>query len=355
MRILLGQLASNGDCLYATAIARQIKADYPGCHLTWAIGSFCRPMIEGNPYVDEIWEIEIPDRHHMDDAWRSFEKVAKKRFQNGEFDKIFLTQINPNNFQNFDGTVRSSLFRAYPGPITVPVQPVLRLREDERANVREFAESNNLKGREFVILFECASSSGQSFVTPSFAVATASAVVARKPNVACILSSNIAIRSDDERIIDGSRLRLRENAELTNYCHLIVGCSSGVSWICTSDAAAPLPFVQLLKKSTSVFASMQHDAEYFGLPTDHIMEMTECSPEHLADCLVEIISNGFPSAKKKYHEQIPVKLDLYFEVFMRAVLRSGHPVKFFTSMRHVLRRYGSAPFLEYFRDLVRVQ
>ena len=26
-RILLGQLAARGDCLYATAIARQIKAD----------------------------------------------------------------------------------------------------------------------------------------------------------------------------------------------------------------------------------------------------------------------------------------------------------------------------------------
>ena len=29
-RILLGQLGSNGDCLYATIVARQIKKDFPG-------------------------------------------------------------------------------------------------------------------------------------------------------------------------------------------------------------------------------------------------------------------------------------------------------------------------------------
>ena len=56
-KILLLQLMSNGDCLYATAIARQIKEDNPGCQLTWAIASFCKTIIDGNPYVDAVWEI----------------------------------------------------------------------------------------------------------------------------------------------------------------------------------------------------------------------------------------------------------------------------------------------------------
>src|SRR5512138_3038540 len=41
-RVLLGQLEANGDCVYATTVARQIKTDNPDCHLTWAIGSRCR-------------------------------------------------------------------------------------------------------------------------------------------------------------------------------------------------------------------------------------------------------------------------------------------------------------------------
>lgn len=309
-------------------------------------------MIEENPYVDEVWEIPIPDRSQMDRAWVSFEKAARTRLKKGEFSKIFLTQINPANYQNFDGTVRSSIFRGYPRPITVSIQPVLRLRSSETENVRRFAEEWKLGQRDYIVLFECASSSGQSFVTPSYAVMTARLILERHPNAAIILSSNASITSGDGRIIDGSRLTLRENAELTKYCHLIVGCSSGVSWICTSEWAKPLPFIQVLRGSTSVFASMFHDAEYFHLPTDHILEMTDCAAERLADCIVTAIHDGFGQAKKNYHEIIPVKLTLYLEGFMKAVIRGGHLIKCLVSISHVLKRYGIKPFIDYFEELL---
>ena len=57
--IALVHLASNGDILYATAIARQIKEiDFPNCNLTWVVSSSGKKILENNPYVDEI--IEIP-------------------------------------------------------------------------------------------------------------------------------------------------------------------------------------------------------------------------------------------------------------------------------------------------------
>ena len=56
-KILLVQLFSNGDCLYATTVARQIKKDFPNCHLTWAIANFCKAIIFNNPYIDEIREV----------------------------------------------------------------------------------------------------------------------------------------------------------------------------------------------------------------------------------------------------------------------------------------------------------
>jgi ADP-heptose:LPS heptosyltransferase len=68
-QILLGQLGSNGDCLYATIVARQIKTDFPDCHLTWAVGSFARPVLENNPFVDRIWQIEVRNWSEMDAAW----------------------------------------------------------------------------------------------------------------------------------------------------------------------------------------------------------------------------------------------------------------------------------------------
>jgi hypothetical protein len=138
-RFLIGQLGSFGDCLYATTVARQIKNDYPDCHLTWAIGSIYRSILDGNPYIDEIWEFPLSKRTDLLDRWQQFENEAVERKNRGDFDEIFLTQVWPNNLKNFDGTLRSSIFRAYNKPITVPVLPVLRLLPAEVENVRNFA------------------------------------------------------------------------------------------------------------------------------------------------------------------------------------------------------------------------
>jgi hypothetical protein len=350
MRILLGHLASFGDCLYATAVARQIKHDYPGCHLTWAVGSLYRGAIDGNPDVDTIWEIPLPARDRMDPTWRSFEADARRRVRRGEFDRAFFTQIGPRHYENFDGTVRASIFHGYPGPITVPVRPVFRLTDAEVAATRAFADRHRLAERTHVILFECAAESRQSFVTPAFAATVARQLTTQRDDTAVILSSHERVREADTAVIDGSTLTLRQNAELSRHCTLLVGCSSGISWLCTSDWAKRLPTVQLLRRETYVLASMTHDAEHFGLPTEHIIEMTDCSEEHVVSCITAILSGPFADARGKFHEQIPVRLDYYLEVYMRAVLRQFQPWKVVQSLFHVFRRYGCRPFFRYCRD-----
>jgi hypothetical protein len=348
-RILLGQLGSFGDCLYVTAIARQIKEDYPGCQLTWAIGTPYRSILDGNPHVDRIWEVPFKGRQEMDAAWRSFEREARERYRAGEFDHIFLTQLGPNNYQNFDGTIRPSLFRGYPRPITVPITPVLCLSEREVNTVREFAETHRLATFRDVVLFECMPASGQSFVTPAFSLAAARRVLQLVPDTAFVLSSRQPIDAGDPRIIDASSLDFRANAELTKYCSLIAGCSSGISWLCTSSGARPLPMIQMLKHSTSVFASMITDAEYFGLPVDHILEMYDCSEHRLAECLVTALQTNFAQARRNFHERIPVTLDSYLEVFMLSVLKQGQPLKVLRSLRLVANRFGRKPFGDYLR------
>jgi len=63
-RVLLVHLTSNGDCLMATTVTRQIKNDYSGCNLTWAISRKCQQVIENDPFVDEIWPIESEPYDH---------------------------------------------------------------------------------------------------------------------------------------------------------------------------------------------------------------------------------------------------------------------------------------------------
>lgn len=326
-RFLLGQLGKKGDCLYATAVARQIKNDFPNCHLTWAISSSCRSVIEGNPYVDEIWEIYLGPKDDITSVWYDFELEAIKRKENGEYDEIFLTQVPPANFHNYDGTSRSSIFRGYPNPITVPVQPIVRLSDVEIENARKFVETNNISNHDIVILFECSSSSGQSFVTPEYALITAEIVLQKKPNVIFILSSDKKIITSNPNIIDASMLGFKENAELTKYCSLLVGCSSGISWLSTSDWAKELPKIQLLEAKTHMFASMLNDAKFFNLHTHQILEMQNCSPQYLADCIILCLEKGIVAAKNIYQKEIPLKFNFFFQGVDSYFLKRGEYMK----------------------------
>ncbi len=347
-KILLGHLGRRGDCLYATTIARQIKQDFPDSHLTWAISSMCRSVIEGNPYVDEIWELPLKSNEEIIAAWKQFEIDVMTKKNHGEYDEVYLTQVHPGNFQNYDGTSRASIFRGYSRPITVSVQPVVRLSDKEIENVRKFAHLHQLAMKKNVILFECASSSGQSFVTPDFAFKVAKKVLKNNPDVYFILSSNLAIHSTESHIIDGSVLSFKENAELTKYCSLLIGCSSGISWLATSDWAKPLPKIQLLRADTIIYASMIHDAMYFGLPTEQILEMQDCTAGHVASCIQVIFDSGFKSAKQKYHQDIPLNFSFYFKQLSWELLISKQLGKAAESLSVVRERFGNHPQLIYF-------
>ncbi len=338
-RFLIGQLGSFGDCLYATTVARQIKTDYPDCHLTWAIGSPYRSILDGNPYVDEIWEFPLSSRTDLLDRWQQFEDEAVERKKRGDFDEIFLTQVFPNNLKNFDGTIRSSILRGYNKPITVPVSPVIRLSPTEIEHVRSFAKSHHLEERKHVVLFECSPKSGQSFVTLDFALGVSKKLIEQIPDLCVIVSSNDPVGSTDEQIIDGSVLSFRENAELTKYCTLLIGCSSGISWLSTSDWAKPLPMIQLLKKKTFMYASFVHDHEYHGISADSIIEMTECSEDILADCISTIISRGFLKARQKYHEKMKVNFRHYAAIVVTTFMQNGRYKDVISSLRITFNRW----------------
>src|SRR5688572_4170282 len=132
IKILLVQLYSNGDCLYATTVARQIKTDFPDSHLTWAIASFCKSIIANNPYVDAVLEVNSVKKNDVA-AFRRLRKELHKQERAGVYDRVFFVHNVDVNHAYYDGTIRGSILKAYLHPITVPVQPVLRLFDEEIA------------------------------------------------------------------------------------------------------------------------------------------------------------------------------------------------------------------------------
>jgi hypothetical protein len=325
--------------VYATTVARQIKADDPECHLTWAIGSRYRQVIKYNPHVDEVWEIPLEGSAEMTTVWREFKRQACERQKRGEFDEVHFTQIHPDNYKNFDGTVRASIFRGYPRPITVPVTPVIRLGLDEIERVRVFAAEHHLAESGPVVLFESAPQSGQSLVTSDWSLDVAKIVIDRLPGVRAIMSSPVDGLGTNPSIINGSILGFREIAELTRYCALLVGCSSGITWLCTSDAAQTIPTIQVLRSRAGMLGAVVADLDYWGLPSGHVIEMRDSSVEHAARCVIDVLTEGVISARPRFHEQHGVVLNQYYGR-MLDLLMAGKFADLATSLRYTITRYG---------------
>lgn len=308
-------LIANGDCLMATVLAKQIKKDYPGCHLTWAISNLCRPVINNNPDVDAIWEIPLSDKKDGErEGWFSFAKQAEKKKANGEFDEIFLIQIYPSNVHNYDGTTRSTIYNAYPHAVTVDARPVLRLTAQEVINVKQFADQHRLHSYRHVILLECSSFSGQSFVSPEWAIEVAKQLLAAFDDLFVIVSTHLQLSTTHPRMATASQLTLRENAELTKYCTLLIGCSSGITWISTTDWAKRLPMIQFLKRGIGfTFASVAYDHKYWGLDISEIIETTKSDTSYAVILISNVLKSGIEKNKVQYHEVLRPRIRSLFK------------------------------------------
>lgn len=305
-KILLVQLYANGDCLYATAVARQIKQDFPDCHLSWLIAVSCKNIIAGNPYVDEIIVTnEVPKNDVA--AFRNLKKKIAKEKSEGKWQEVFITHNMDDNQALYDGTIRGMIFSAYPKPITVPVQPVLVLTNDEKQRVKQFAEKNKLQEFNNIILWEYAPQSGQSVLSFDFVQRVAAQIV-QIPKTCIILSSANSFVST-ANIIDASPLTVRENAELTHYCSLLIGCSSGITWLSTSSAAKQLPMLQLLDPQAYFRNAPSVDFSRYGIATDELIELMHFDEAKIVQVVKAIIENGIGNTKQQFNERLPLQFN----------------------------------------------
>ncbi len=342
-KILLAHLNSNGDCLYSTVIAKQIKeVDYPNAHLTWAVNSKCLQSVLLNPYVDKIWDVPTASLLTTYDEWESFVKEAERRKQIGEFDKIFYTQIIGKSTLLFDGGIRSTTYLQYPHKITVSQQPIIRLSLDEVETVKQFAEKYRLNKFKNVLLVECGPDSFKSTLNPQTAKEIADKLTINDPSLAVILSSNKKIENTNAQIIDGSILSFRANAELTKYCTLFAGCSSGISWLTTTDWAKPLPKIILVNKDNYYNSSMLYDHKYAKLPFDNIIEITETQNSALVllECLTIIINDSFLKSKKIFHSEFKLTNFKFFKDILFLNKHNGNHAALFSSTNNIIKRNG---------------
>lgn len=348
-RILIAQLGVYGDCLHATTIARQIKQDNPQCELTWAIGSAYADILVGNPDVDQVWIYPIKNRWEVTSKW--FEFVEEVKLVSKKYDEIYFTQTYPGYPERFYECAREAMFRAYPKPITVSLDPVVRLSSIEVERVRAFANTyglprftDNKSDFEYyeVILFECTPQSNQSFLTIDMAANIATNIVKKFPRTCVIVVGSKTTLQDfpfGKGVIDGSVLSFREMAELTNYCTLFIGTGSGITQICQSDWADPLPTIQLLTQGT--VASLISDHNWFHLDTDHIIELVDTNENTIISCIENIFEVGFGMTKEFYSDVvIPDFTMIRFHMMFESARLQGNLFAIIPALVKTIRDYG---------------
>ncbi|MEA5442677.1 hypothetical protein [Cyanobium gracile] len=353
MKVALVQLDANGDCLYATTIARQIKQDYPSCHLTWWISSRCRNLLMGNPYVDEVVSVDLSDWTNVsrDIIWTlAMRQIMRRQTGPDPYDRIWTPQVYPDNFRRFDGTVRPSMFRGYDRPITVPIDPIIALTPEEESRAADYAAQHRLSARGRVVLFECSSNSMQSHVTPDFAKEVARLSAAAKEDIFFLLSTMQPLGDDlPANAVSAASLTMRENLALLDHCSDFIGCGSGLTVVATCDRAKKVPILQILDSGRSVLGSFHHDFSYWGKPTDMLIELGDATPEETFACLRRCQGSGMQAAIAEFHRPVPVTFD-FLHTISDYLIERGQYLDAAESLAHTYRRYPDRPeLLDYAR------
>jgi len=111
-------------------------------------------------------------------------------------------------------------------------------------------------------------------------------------------------------------LTYRENVELLNNCNLLIGCSSGITWLNSSTYSKKIPSIQVVNKdevftSSGGSASVIQDYKNFNIPTDEIIEFKDFSYDTLMDCIDITIKNDIKTAKCKYNEELLINNNIH--------------------------------------------
>jgi hypothetical protein len=115
-------------------------------------------------------------------------------------------------------------------------------------------------------------------------------------------------------------LTYRENAELTKYCTLFIGCSSGITWISTSDWAKKLPTLQLLNPRFFIYSGMNYDFKLSNLDNKHIIELLQYDQDLVVKILIESFNSDWFAMKSIYNQEYKPTIDHFNNILFKLCL-----------------------------------
>jgi hypothetical protein len=85
----------------------------------------------------------------------------------------------------------------------------------------------------------------------------------------------------------------------------MIGCSSGLTWLATSNWSKKIQMIQLISphfKNGIIPASVKTDFEYIGLSLNSIIELYDPNDKLISDCIISVYQNGFNYSRKLFDQ-----------------------------------------------------
>jgi ADP-heptose:LPS heptosyltransferase len=301
LKIYIFQFAAYGDCLFATVVAAKLKVQYPNSQITWGIAKKYSNILDNNPHVNVI---DIYDIDPKTASRKELTELVENRLETIEksayYDLFLKLQIFNYQILAFCTTLRHTIFRVNGITQNDLKSSIIYLNQKEISNVSNFIKEIKIANYEKVILFECSPTSGQSDINIEKAIDYASLIIKSNPNYAVILSSMEKRKVENSNLFFANSLTFRENLELLKYVDLLIGCSSGISWLTTCYSDFKKPIIQLLKRKSDIYCSMKYDFKLNELNHDHIIELYDYDKFLINEIIEDIKNNQLTDIDKKY-------------------------------------------------------
>jgi len=146
-RILIIRLSAMGDIIHTLPAAASLKKSFPESRMAWLIASRWMPLVEGNPYVDELIPFDRSSLSSLHHSWRSvrnFGAAAAFDFQGLLQSAIIGRAARPKFLFGFDRSVARESFAASLYTHCVPVHGPHRVERNlqlaEYAGARELSQ-----------------------------------------------------------------------------------------------------------------------------------------------------------------------------------------------------------------------
>src|SRR5215831_4094031 len=80
-RLLIIRLSSIGDVVHALPVSAALGESFPHVELTWVVEEMSAPMVRGNPYVKEVFELpkDLRKRFSFKSAGRFLQLMRELR------------------------------------------------------------------------------------------------------------------------------------------------------------------------------------------------------------------------------------------------------------------------------------